>query len=140
MAAALAANLPDKDADERARLVSLAKGSVGRAVALAELDLATLADEARSLMRDGDPTNARRAKLASALATKANADRYAAFLELVPGIVAEEARGADGMRRERALEAYAAVREEVALAPRLSLDAGAVVFRVGGLLAAVAAA
>lgn len=140
MAAALAANLPDKGVDERARLVSLAKGSVGRAVALAELDLATLADEARGLMRDGDPTNARRAKLASALATKANADRYAAFLELVPGIVAEEARGADGMRRERALEAYAAVREEVALAPRLSLDAGAVVFRVGGLLAAVAAA
>lgn len=133
----MASVLEEKLGKSDATLISLAQGSVGRALAISELGLAKLADDARTIMREGDPTNARRTQLAKALSTKANADKYARFLELVPGIVADEARGADGERRERALAAYAKVRETVAIAPRLSLDPGATAFRLGGMLASI---
>ena len=40
--------------------------------------------------------------------------------------------------RDRALDAYGKAREAIALAPRLSLDAAATAFVLGGMLAAVA--
>ena len=66
------------------------------------------------------------------------ADRYAAVLDLLPSLVAQEARQLAEPRRERALDAYARVRELTALAPRLSLDPAATVFQLGGILASVA--
>lgn len=120
------------------RLAALGQGSAGRAIAIAEQDLLPLAEEARRLMREGDPTGDARAKLAKALSTKAAADRYASFLETLPGLIAEEARACDGARRERALEAYAQARETALIAPRLSLDPGATVYRLGGVLASLA--
>ena len=39
-------------------------GSAGRALAFAELDLAKLEDAALAILRQGDPTNARRSELA----------------------------------------------------------------------------
>ena len=123
------------DAD---RLAALGQGSAGRAIAIAEQDLLPLAEEARRLMRDGDPTGEARARLAKQLSTKAAADRYASFLETLPGLIAEEARTSEGSRRERALDAYAEARETAAIAPRLSLDPGATVYRLGGVLASLA--
>lgn len=127
--------VPGSDASA---LVGVADGSPGRAVQLASLDLAPLLGDARAIMAEGDPDNLRRAKLAAALGGKAQAERYAAFLDLVPGLIANEARRAEGARRDRALEAYGKARETVALAPRLSLDAAATAFVLGGMLAAVA--
>ncbi len=121
-------------------LVRLAAGSPGRALQSASLDLAPLEAEARAMMAEGDPDNARRAKLASALSGKAQAERYAAFLELVPGLIAREARSAQEPRRTRALDAYARARETVAIAPRLSLDPAATAFELGGILASIAGA
>ena len=95
--------------------------------------------EALSIMRDGDSDNLRRSKMASALAGKAAADRYAAFLAMVPGLIAREAVSLDGDARGRALDAYAEARETAALAPRLSLDPAATMFQLGGILASVAA-
>ena len=138
MTSALAEALADMPATDRARLVPLARGSVGRAIAFAELDLAPLEAEALVIMQNGDPDNSRRSRLASSLALKAAAPRYAAFLELVPALVAREARGSEGQRRERALKAYERARETVALAPRLSLDAAATCFQLGTILASVA--
>lgn len=123
-----------------ADLVRLAGGSPGRAVQGAALDLAPLETEARSIMAEGDPDNGRRSKLAAALSGKAAADRYAAFLALIPALIANEARTAEGPRRARALDAYARARETVALAPRLSLDPGATMFELGGILASVTTA
>ena len=120
------------------RLVELAGGSVGRAVAIAQLDLAPLEGEALAILRQGDPDNARRSKLASALGGKSAAERYAAFLELVPGLIADEAVSLEGERRRRALDAYAKARETAAIAPRLSLDPAATIFQLGTILASVA--
>ena len=113
-------------------------GSAGRALGFAELGLAKLEESALAILRDGDPTNSRRAELASELGKKASAERYAAFLELAPSLIAREARLLRGAPLERALDAYGKTRELAALAPRVSLDPAATVFQIGGFLAEVA--
>lgn len=130
--------LPGTPTAERQRLVSLAGGSVGRALAFASLELAPLERDALAILREGDPDNSRRSDLASQLARKAASDRYSAFLELLPLLVAREARSLAEPQRERALDAYEKLRELVAIAPRLSLDPAATVFQLGGILASVA--
>jgi DNA polymerase-3 subunit delta' len=129
---------PGLNEAERKRIVAMSFGSAGRALAFADLELAKLEEAALAILRQGDPTNARRSSLASELGKKGAADRYAAFLDLAPSLIAREARQLDGSRRERALDAYAKARELAALAPRLSLDPSATVFQIGGILAEVA--
>ena len=126
-------------AAEGHRVIAMSGGSAGRALAFAELGLAKLEDAALTILRQGDPTNARRSDLASELGKKAAADRYVAFLDLAPSVIAREARKLDGASRERALDAYAKARELAMLAPRLSLDPAATVFQIGGILAEVSA-
>jgi len=75
--------------------------------------------------------------LASELGKKGAADRYAAFLDLAPSLIAREARQLQGRQLERALDAYAKARELATVAPRLSLDPAATVFQIGGILASV---
>ena len=129
---------PETSASERAKIVAMSFGSAGRALAFAELGLAKIEDAATAILRQGDPTNARRSELASELGKRGAGDRYAAFLELAPTLIAREARQVDGARRERALDAYARARELAAVAPRVSLDPAATVFQLGGILASVA--
>ena len=119
-------------------LVRIASGSPGRALQSASLDLAPLEADARAMMVEGDADNARRSRISSSLSGKAQTERYAAFLDLVPRLIAGEARNAEEPRRSRALDAYARARETVALAPRLSLDPAATAFELGGILASVA--
>ncbi|MEO6225017.1 MAG: DNA polymerase III subunit delta' [Sphingomicrobium sp.] len=137
---AIVARHADLGDAERARVVGMSFGSAGRALAFADLGLAKLEDAAVAIMRQGDPSNARRSELASELGKKGAAERYAAFLELAPSLVAREARNLSGPSRERALEAYAKARELAASAPRLSLDPAATAFQMGGILAEITAA
>jgi DNA polymerase-3 subunit delta' len=137
MASILASRAPDLGAAEHQKLISMSFGSVGRALAFAELGLAKIEDAVLAILRQGDPTNGRRSDLALDLGKKGAADRYAAFLELVPSLIAREARSLDGISRERALDAYGKARELAAVAPRLSLDPAATVFQIGGYLAEV---
>ena len=137
MAAVLADKSPCLDAAERSRIIAMAFGSAGRALALAELDLAKLEEQAVAILRQGDPTNKRRSDLALELGRKNSAERYAAFLDLTPSLIAREAKRLDGHSRERALDAYGRARELAAIAPRLSLDPAATVFQLGGILASV---
>ena len=129
---------PETSASERAKIVAMSFGSAGRALAFAELGLAKIEDAATAILRQGDPTNARRSELASELGKRGAGERYAAFLELAPTLIAREARQVDGARRERALDAYARARELASVAPRVSLDPAATVFQLGGILASVA--
>jgi len=123
---------------ERQRIIAMAFGSAARALAFAELGLAKLEDSALAILRQGDPTNARRSELASELGKKGAADRYAAFLDLAPSLIAREARSLDGAPQQRALDAYAKARELAVIAPRVSLDPAATVFQMAGILAEVA--
>jgi DNA polymerase-3 subunit delta' len=140
MASILEARVPDLTPAERHKIVTMSFGSAGRALAFAELGLAKLEEAALAIIKQGDPTNARRSELSSELAKKAAADRYAAFLDLAPSLIAREARALDGPHRERALDAYAKARELAAIAPRVSLDPAATVFQLGGILAEIAPA
>lgn len=140
MTSILASHAPDVSSAERQRIISMSFGSAGRALAFAELGLAKLEDAALAIIRQGDPTNARRSDLAIELGKKGAAERYAAFLDLAPSLIAREARSLGGGQRERALDAYAKARELAAIAPRLSLDPAATVFQIGGILAEVAPA
>jgi DNA polymerase III subunit delta' len=135
MTSVLKSLIPNQDPQQ---LLQVAAGSPGRAMQAAALDLASLEAEARVMMTSGDPDNARRSKLAAALSGKAQADRYAAFLDLLPALIAREARRAEEPRRTRAIDAYARARETVAIAPRLSLDPAATAFELGGILASIA--
>jgi DNA polymerase-3 subunit delta' len=137
MTSILETHSPTLSAEERQRIVAGSGGSAARALAFAELGLAKLEDAALAILKQGDPTNARRSELASELGKKGAADRYAAFLDLVPSVIAREARRLEGSRRGRALDAYAKTRELASVAPRLSLDPAATVFQIGGFLAAV---
>ena len=140
MASILEVQAPDLGAAERSQVIAMSFGSAGRALAFAELDLAKLENAALAILRQGDPTNARRSDLALELGKKGAAERYAAFLDLAPSLIAREARTLAGAPRERALEAYGRARELAAAAPRLSLDPAATVFQIGGFLAEVAQA
>ncbi len=138
MTSILAREAPELADAERRKIISMAFGSAGRALAFAELDLAKVEDAALAILRQGDPTNGRRSDLALELGKRGAAERYAAFLDLAPSLIAREARKLDGPRRERALEAYAKARELAMIAPRVSLDPAATVFQLGGILADVA--
>jgi DNA polymerase-3 subunit delta' len=138
MASILERQLPASNDAERLRLIPLAGGSAGRALAFASLELAALETDALAILREGDADNSRRSRLAGQLARKAAADRYSAFLEILPSLVAREARSLAEPQRGRAVDAYAKVRELIAIAPRLSLDPAATVFQLGGILASIA--
>jgi DNA polymerase III subunit delta' len=138
MASVLEAHAPDVSDAERQKIIAMSFGSAGRALAFAELGLAKLEDSALAIIRQGDATNARRSDLAQELGRKGAADRYAAFLDLAPSLIAREARRLEGCPRERALDAYAKARELAVIAPRLSLDPAATVFQIGRILAEVA--
>ncbi len=138
MTSLLEMQLPALKEAERSRIVARAGGSVGRALAFAALDLGKLEDAASRILRDGDPTNARRSDLAIELGRRGAGERYAAFLDLVPSLIARQARGLQGPQLERALDAYARSRELAVLAPRVSLDPASTVFQLGGILASVA--
>jgi DNA polymerase-3 subunit delta' len=138
MTSILEEQAPQLGAAERQRTIAMSFGSAGRALAFAGLELGKLEDAARANLRPGAPTNPRRSQWASEFARTAAADRYAAFLELAPSLIAREARQLDGAAQERAVEAYARARELATLAPRLTLDPSATVFQLGGILADVA--
>ena len=138
MASILAKSLPDQKDFQRSRVVAAAGGSAGRALALAALDLVSLEDKAITILRKGDPTNGRRSELAHELGKRGASDRYAAFLDILPSVIARETRSMSGSQRLRAVDAYAKTRELVAIAPRLSLDPASTVFQLGGILASVA--
>jgi DNA polymerase-3 subunit delta' len=140
MTSILDSQASDLSGSERLRIIAMSFGSAGRALAFAELGLAQLEDAALAILRQGDPTNARRSSLASELGKKGAAERYAAFLDLAPSLIARETRKLDGSSRERALDAYAKARELAVIAPRVSLDPAATVFQIGGILAEVAQA
>ena len=135
MTSGLEQERPDDREKERARLISLGQGSAGRAIAIAEQDLGVLASQAVTLMREGDATTAIRAKLAKSLSTKSASERYASFLDMLPALVAAEARTATGARRLALLDAYGEVRATARLAPRLSSDPASTIYTMAGLLA-----
>lgn len=135
VATILRAELPQASASEIEALVRAGEGSPGRALGFAGLDLAALEGDMAALAETGDPSNAVRSRLAKLLGAKAAQPRYEAFLHRSPSFIAERARTRSGEGLRTALDAYAEARELAGAATGLSLDAGATVFEMSGLIA-----
>lgn len=138
MASALAAALPDADAEEIATLVAIGAGAPGKAIAWRGLDVAALDAAMDALVREGDPTNARRSALAQGLALKSAQPRYEAFLARAPSRIATEARSRRGPALAAALKAWERASALASSARRHSLDAQSTVFELAGMLADLA--
>lgn len=138
MASALRAALPDADEEEVLGLIAAGEGAPGRAIAFRGLDIAALDAEMRTLVREGDPVNARRAALAQSLAPKSAQPRYEAFLARAPALIAAEAKHRTGPALAEALALWERAVGLATAARRLSLDPQSTVFELAGLLAALA--
>lgn len=135
MTRALHAQLPDASPDDVAALAMVGEGAPGRAIRYAGLDIAALDDALHAIATDGDGDNARRIKLARALAGKAAVARYHAFLDRAPAIIAQAARVRAGPALRVAIDAHVDARELAGAAIGLSLDAQATVFEMAGIVA-----
>jgi DNA polymerase-3 subunit delta' len=138
MTSALGTALPDAEPREIADLKAAAAGSPGRALQFRGLDIAALDRAMEAMVRDGDPTNARRSALAQSLALKSAQPRYEAFLARAPSLVAREARGRRGPALAEALRTWERAQSLASSATHLSLEPESVVFELGGMLASLA--
>lgn len=137
MASALRAALPDASEAEIADLVAVGEGAPGRAIAWRGLDIAALDRDMREIVRLGDPTNARRSKLADALASKSAQPRYEAFLARLPALIAEVARTRRGPALDEALRLWERASQLAGSARGLSLDQHSTTFELASMLAAL---
>ena len=140
MASALRAALPDADAGEIAALAAAGEGSPGRALAWRGLDVEGLDRAMDELAREGDPTNARRARLAQSLALRSAQPRYEAFLARAPSRISAAARGRSGAPLAEAVRAWERAQALAASAKPLSLEPESVAFELAGLIASLAPA
>ena len=138
MTSALEAALPGADAREIAALAQAGQGSPGRALSWRGLDIAALDGAMGEIADHGDPTNARRAKLAQSLALKSAQPRYEAFLARAPSLIAARARERRGAALAEALRLWERAQALAGSATHLSLDPQSVVFEIAGLLARLA--
>ena len=137
MPAALRGALEDPQPGELEALIAVGEGSPGRALAFRGLKIEALDEAMRELAQAGDPTNARRSRLAAELAPKSAQSRFEAFLARAPSFIAAEARRRRGPALADALLTWERARDLAAGAPRLSLDPHSVVFELGGMLASL---
>lgn len=135
MTSALKAALPEAEPGEIAELAAAGGGSPGRALAYRGLDVAGLDRAMAELVREGDPTNARRSALAQSLALRSAQPRYEAFLARAPSAVAAEARTRSGPALADALRLWERAQALAASARPLSLEPESVVFELAGILA-----
>jgi DNA polymerase-3 subunit delta' len=138
MAKALAAGLPEVAPAELEALIEAGEGSPGRAVAFQGLDIDGLDRSLAELAEQGDPTNARRSRLAQSLALKAAQARYEVFLARAPSLIAAKARERRGAELAQALALWERAQDLTGGAVRLSLEPQSVVFELAGLVAALA--
>jgi DNA polymerase-3 subunit delta' len=140
MTSALAAALPDAAEAEIAALAKVGEGAPGRAIAWRGLDVDALDRAMDELVREGDPTNARRAALAHSLSLKSAQPRYEVFLARAPSRIAAEARRRRGRPLAEALKLWERASDLAGGAQRLSLDAQSTAFEMAGMLASLAPA
>lgn len=138
MRVALHRLLPDAPAPEIDALIVAGDGSPGRALALAGLDLAALDRELSTIAAEGDADHAARRRLSKQLGLKAAQERYEAFLDRVPALLARSAREHTGAGLATTLDSYEEAREIARMARANSLDASGTVYELAGIVARLA--
>ncbi len=136
--AVLKHELGDTSAGDRAALRAVAGGSPGRAVQLAQADVAGLT-AALDMLARATPREAgvQALALSRSLAAKAGTPRYEAFLDLVPAFIAREAREASGSRLAHAIRLWEQASALATSALPLSLEPQATAFQLAEFVAAL---
>ena len=124
----------------RQRVLRLADGSIGNALAFADDDVLALEGALDELATTGDPKNVRRLDLAQHLGSKAAAARYDSFLRRAPSFIAERASQCSGDVLQSAVAQWERARHLADVAVAQSLPAESVVFEIAGCVAALARA
>ncbi len=117
-------------------LTMIASGLPGRAIGFAGLEIEKLQNDLKGLVSAHSPgeANMRALALAKSLTTKAGAARYEAFVELLPGFIADEARGRSGASLAHALGLWEKAQSLAAEALPLAHDPQAVAYELAGLV------
>jgi DNA polymerase III subunit delta' len=138
MTAVLLDALPKASAEEIGALVQLAEGAPGRAIRLAGLDVGGMTNALERIARSGDPDNIDRAALSQSMTAKAAQARFEAFLGLVPGFMAAQAKTRRGAALGEAISHWEKARGLAQHAVAGSLDPQAVAFALASHVAALA--
>ena len=137
---ALRADMPEATEPQIRSAVEAGGGSLGTARKFIEEDLAPMAEVMRQIVKDGDPGFGLRGALSRAVGARPDRFRIQSMLELARTIVAEEARNAEGGRRQALVDTHSALVDLAGQAPSYNFDAGLLVIETGGLLARAATA
>lgn len=138
MALALRAARPQLPDAEIAALVRLGQGAPGQALSFAGLDMAKIDSLLADIADHGDGTHRLRIALGAMVAGKANRDRFQALLHYAPRFAAHRIRSLRDDRLPGAIDAWQEIGKLAGRAVVLNLDALAVAFQIGGLLARLA--
>jgi len=128
---ALAQELPELSAADRAALARSAEGSPGQAQSMRALDLPGLESALDLIVFGGRQAEGERARLVQALSSVSARPRLEAFVDLVPRFIARKTRSQRGPALAASLAAYEEARRlgEGAVTP-LQLEPGALVYRL----------
>lgn len=129
---------PDLDEPETEALIRAGKGAPGRALQYMDAGLAELEGLALQILKTGDRDNRIKNDLARKLALKAAMPRYHAFLDLVPGLVADHVRSAESPDRIQSIETWQEICDLAGMAVPKALDGQAVVFRLASMMGSLA--
>lgn len=139
IASVIALREPGAAADVVQGAIEAAQGSPGAALSFIEDDLAPIARQLRSIMRQGDPDFTRRGALAAAIGARPDRERLLASVRLARDICAEGARMAPRDLQARLIDTHGRLVRLGAEIPYANFDPGLTVVEIGGLLAAAAA-
>lgn len=129
----------DLPQDRYDAVLAAAGGIPGHVAGLLDTDMSTLLNTVDAILSRGDRDHQHRFALTALLAGKGVNERVGAFLQHLPKILADQARSSEGKHRMACINARAEVEQLASELPRYNYDPQALVFRVGGLLASVAA-
>ena len=130
--------MPQTKVEEIDALISVSHGSPGQALTYRDINLAEIEQLTQSIISSGDKDNAIRSALARKLSLKPALLRYHAFLALAPQLIAKKIKTDRTILSQASIEIWQEARELATFALPKSLDSQAVVFRMCGLLSALA--
>lgn len=138
MTSVLRRELPEAGTEEVSALARIGGGAPGEALRFAGLDIAGLDASLAKIAETGDPFNAERGALSRSFGAKSAQPRYEALLERAPAFIAATAKRRSGAALAEAIETWEAARDLSSTAIVANLDAQAVAFELGGLVARLA--
>lgn len=129
---------PGLDGPETDALIRAGKGAPGRALQYVDAGLAELEQLSTQILQTGDEDNRIKNELARKLSLKAAMARYHAFLDLVPGLVADHIRSSGNADKMTCIETWQEICDLAGMAVPKALDSQAVVFRLASMMGSLA--